>query len=764
MIMLRSDDDSLPLSAAEIMNLTNQLNNLEYEVITKMDKIIMAIRVDRSVPDLMEDIEKVYHQLDERDTQDLSHVVLIGNEEVILVKPDFIKALMNKRSEDENLLIFELREKLDRDFGQMTFKDERDPYGTNRFAVRVPMETVVREPSQMHNALTKAGGQLNADVFYIIGDSNFIRLNRQSAATLIDVGEAQKINVERAETGPDPKPVAAIEPAPTPEQPPIPKIHPPLSSTPPPQPVQPPEVPKMEPAAEESVSRFAEHFIDDERKIEPTASRIGKNDSFDLQSELAAFMNDRNSRRGGDVLLPRFERQETDMFETPIEPESLQPENAPALEPKTGLEFPDITRSGDAHRSEPHSADIEKEPEFDLPAQTKDEEIEELLPQEPEPEKVTAFELSEVPKDEDIEELLPPEPEPEQVTTFDLPAETKDEDIEELLPPKPEPEQVTTFDLPAETKDEDIEELLPPKPEPEQVTSFDLPAEAKDEDIEELLPPEPEPEIMTSELSQDSLEKFESKEPEEISPFIQKEPPETVSEPLPEPEPDFKALPPKIPMKIATKMPVKMVVKKPAPTFTPKLKKDGPEDKPEAEEESIDTSSLPPVSEVPDMPVLDPAEMKAEEPEIDESELKTLLPEPDVTTEEPPFFDEPPEPILPPSPGGANDPPLERIASALKESHFELVLDVSIDSVDIVVRSEQGKYEKIFVKYVEECTLDTVNEVEKIVEFYKGDIALIIGRIVPELITAFTLPEKIRVFSLDEFEKICRERKLLTSD
>ena len=60
--------------------------------------------------------------------------------------------------------------------------------------------------------------------------------------------------------------------------------------------------------------------------------------------------------------------------------------------------------------------------------------------------------------------------------------------------------------------------------------------------------------------------------------------------------------------------------------------------------------------------------------------------------------------------------------------------------------------------------MDTVNDIEKVVEFYKGDVALIVGRVVPELITAFTLPEKIRVFSLDEFEDVCREHKLLSSD
>jgi len=233
--MLRSDDESLPLSAAEIKNLTNQLNNLDYEVITKMDKTIMAIRVDRAIPDLMEDIEKVYHQLDERDTEDLTHVLLLGNEEVTLVKPEIIKALMTKRSEDENVLIFELREKLNREFGTITFKDERDPYGIIRFAVRAPSERVVREPSQMHKALSKSGSQIDADVFYIIGDSNFIRLNRRAASNLISVPEKQKIEepVIQPEVSPaddrKPESLPPQEPVKVEEEPVRPSIYPPLS-------------------------------------------------------------------------------------------------------------------------------------------------------------------------------------------------------------------------------------------------------------------------------------------------------------------------------------------------------------------------------------------------------------------------------------------------------------------------------------------------------------------------------------------------------
>jgi len=285
------------------------------------------------------------------------------------------------------------------------------------------------------------------------------------------------------------------------------------------------------------------------------------------------------------------------------------------------------------------------------------------------------------------------------------------------MPKEPEEEIIKepAFDMPKEPEEEIIKE-----------PAFDMPKEPEEEIVKEPafeMPKEPEedifkePEQKPSAFSQDSLEKFDSTEPE------------------------LKLLSPKPAMKISTKIPVKKIIRKPVQTFEPETELD-------------DSQIIPPPEDVDE---------DTDVPELDDSELKTLLPEPELKTETAPEISGEEEPVIPPRSTG-DDPPLERIARILVESHFKPVLDVRIDGIDIVVKSEQGKYEKIFVKYVEECTLDTVNDIEKIVDFYKGDIGIIVGKIVPELITAFTLPEKIRVFQLNDFEDTCRDRKLLSSN
>jgi hypothetical protein len=66
MLMLSSDHTNIPLSETEILNIRNNLKNYDYEVLTKLENIILAIRTDRDHPDLMEDLENVYHQFNGR--------------------------------------------------------------------------------------------------------------------------------------------------------------------------------------------------------------------------------------------------------------------------------------------------------------------------------------------------------------------------------------------------------------------------------------------------------------------------------------------------------------------------------------------------------------------------------------------------------------------------------------------------------------------------------------------------------------------------
>jgi hypothetical protein len=703
--MLSSDHTNIPLSETEILNIRNNLKNYDYEVLTKLENIILAIRTDRDHPDLMEDLENVYHQLEQKDTFDLTHVCLIGNENVINVKPEIITALMNRRSEDDNVLVSELRSKLNRDFESHVFKDERDPSSVLRFVVRVPYEEISTDPSLMFNIFSNVSDEIEGDILYVIADNNFIRLTRRSATAIFRTGD-------RMPPVSHPDPVEASEPEVLAPEPGLEPLEPVVPEMPPVF-----EPPKMEPS---------DKFITGPSLINPPSIGEGGGDKFDFQAEFGAFLADREIKRSGEILEPKFDFDETETPPAAPEPFSDFREPEPPIEKPQEIFEEEIKSEPSEEIDEPPATEPQESPFVE----SESPDIPEILPTpEPKPEEPPSFEIPDLPEPSAPESLpeLDFEAEPEETPVDETPVDELTE-LPETFSAEPEPEHETVEDLPSldlpdapEPEDEDSEDNILPEIQPAELPDME---DDKDEGF-----PEPVEEIKTL-VPKPSL-KLRVKAPEvrRTEDIIEPDEPDVEEEDKPTPEElDINNI-------LSDEM------------------NDMDDLKPSSTEFNIETIPEPEPEPIPE-PEAGGPEPEMAEPEIHDQDLKTMIPDPE------------PEPE-PDESGGFEQPRSEgiigTIEDALGETGFEIVRETSIDGVDVIASASDGKYKRVFVKYVDECTMDTVNEMEKLIGFNFADAGLVIAPEIPELITAFSLPEKVHLFSLDDFTVECKDRTLLTS-
>jgi hypothetical protein len=778
------------------------MQNYEYEILTKMDKTILAIRSGRDEPDIIDDLERVYHKLDTRDSLDLTHVCLIGNEDVVAVKTEIIAALINKRSDDDNFLIRELRSKLDREYDTAMFKDQRDTYETLRFAVRVPFEYVSAEPSQLYSIFSKITDKIDGDVFYILGDNNFVRLPKHAVNDFIEdpvgsPGSAEEsVSESSNETGTGISGILSEDYD---------------------------RIDTMD-KAPEPISKTTDEYIESIPQQQPPVSKSIHDEKPDLQADFQAFLQDRKLRQAGSVLEPQFKSMKQDRIgispevtkpglddkdlafepKPPEMPESEEPpEIIPEPEESEPLDIPDFEKP--IEMPEPEETETLDIPDFEKPLEMPEpEEPPEIIPEPEESETldIPDFEKPiEMPEPEEPPEIIP---EPEEPETLDIPDFEKPLEMPEPEEPPeiiPEPEEPESLDIPDFEKPLEMPEPEEPPeiiPEPEESEPLDIPDFEKPlempepEEPPEIIPEpeEPEPldipdfeepaiseeiieETEDKDLSQDSLDRFDKDETKEISvpPPVSSEETEDTDIDTPEPPREIKTLAPKLPIKMKLSPPTLKPIEKKLP-----LDEHG-------EEEDLDADVEPPKEiespEKPEMLTETSSEIEAEditepdseeeepeiidspvpEPQITDQDLKEMVPEPEIKPITPPKPEESMEPIL--SPPGLSEPPLERIAKALEGANFEIAIDASVEGIDIIATSETGKYKRIFIKYEDECTLEIVNDLEKILEFYKVDAGIVVARIVPELITAFSLPEKLKIYSIDDFIRAGENKTLL---
>jgi hypothetical protein len=521
-------------------------------------------------------------------------------------------------------------------------------------------------------------------------------------------------------------------------------------------------VPEIPPVFEPPKIEPSDKFITGPSLINPPSIGEGRGDKFDLQAEFGAFLADREIKRSGEILEPKFDFDETEAPPAAPEPFSDFREQEPPPEKPQKIFEEEII-------SEP-AEEIDKtpaiEPQESPFVESESPDIPELLPT-PEPKSEPDFETDWKPEVE-----LEPD-KPEEPPSFEIP-DLSEPSAPESLPEldfKAEPEE-TRKEEPQADDFTVMSDSLPTEPEPEPESVDDLPSF----DLPEIdTPVEPElevPELLTTEP--EDVEREDDILPE-IQPAEVPDVEEEKDDGFPEPVEEIKTLVPKPGLKLRVKAPE---VRRAEDISEPEEPDVEEEDKPTPEELDInnilsdemnDMDTLKPsstefnIETIPEPePEYEPTpELVAEgpepemaEPEIHDQDLKTMIPDPE------------PEPE-PSQPGGFEQPRSEGIIGiiedALGETGFEIVRETSIDGVDVIATSPDGKYKRVFVKYVDECTMDTVNEMEKLIGFNFADAGLVIAPEIPELITAFSLPEKVHLFSLDDFTVECKDRTLLTS-
>ena len=80
-----------------MIKLKHQIEPDDYLVVESGSLRILVLRSAREFPDIVNDLEGMINKLDIRDTNDLSHALIIGSEEVVGVPLDDIQSLVNRK-------------------------------------------------------------------------------------------------------------------------------------------------------------------------------------------------------------------------------------------------------------------------------------------------------------------------------------------------------------------------------------------------------------------------------------------------------------------------------------------------------------------------------------------------------------------------------------------------------------------------------------------------------------------------------------------
>jgi len=178
--MVVSNKDSSPLTKEQIIKIKYSLEPFENRVVEENNYRILCIRSPNELPDIVNDLESVVEKLDKESTENISHAILIGGEEVVGIDLGAIGAVMSKRREHDEEIIKELKEKLQRDFGTVLFQSEMDPSSILRLGIRVPMTLEELEEKGHSSILGGLDLPQDSEVIYLIGDDEGTRLSGNS--------------------------------------------------------------------------------------------------------------------------------------------------------------------------------------------------------------------------------------------------------------------------------------------------------------------------------------------------------------------------------------------------------------------------------------------------------------------------------------------------------------------------------------------------------------------------------------------------------
>lgn len=177
--MMRKAPLGMPLNRDELIKLKHQIEPMDYLVVESGHERILVIRTEREFPDLVNDLECMINKLDIRDTNELSHALIIGEEEVVGVPLKAIEALIERRMEEDERIATDLSEKLIEPYTTLLFESENDPIKTLRLGIRVAGNIGDFKPQQLPEMLFSKIKSLprRSEVIYLIADDGYIRLS-----------------------------------------------------------------------------------------------------------------------------------------------------------------------------------------------------------------------------------------------------------------------------------------------------------------------------------------------------------------------------------------------------------------------------------------------------------------------------------------------------------------------------------------------------------------------------------------------------------
>jgi len=201
---IQEESDSLtpPFSKDEFIKIKTSLDSYDYTVIEQAGLKVLAIRSPEDYPDMVNDLETVAAGLSLDEPEDLTHVTIIGNSEVIGVPVPILVNLLLMKQEEDQRIVLTLREKLNRPLETYLFQDESDPHQLQRVAIMAPGSLEEVQEKGMREIFGGVPVPPDARVFYIVGTDGFFKLSRREYMDeLVEVPEQTPI-IPRDASGP----------------------------------------------------------------------------------------------------------------------------------------------------------------------------------------------------------------------------------------------------------------------------------------------------------------------------------------------------------------------------------------------------------------------------------------------------------------------------------------------------------------------------------------------------------------------------------
>ncbi len=169
----------MPLTKEEIIKLKHQIEPNDYLVVHSGQQQILVIRTQRKFPDIVNDLENIVNKLDLRDVNQLSHALIIGDEEVVGIPLDAIDTLMTRRTEDDERIASDLGEKLIEPYTTLLFESDNDPMKTLRLGIRIAGNLKELKPQQLPEILFSKIKSLprHSEVIYLLAEDGYLRLS-----------------------------------------------------------------------------------------------------------------------------------------------------------------------------------------------------------------------------------------------------------------------------------------------------------------------------------------------------------------------------------------------------------------------------------------------------------------------------------------------------------------------------------------------------------------------------------------------------------